>query len=44
MDIQGVLVPLVFLYWIGITIFIILLIRFLILSIKALKLYISNNS
>lgn len=44
MDIKGVLVPLVFLYWMGISILIILLIRVLLLTIKALKLYISNNS
>lgn len=44
MDIQGVLVPLVFLYWIGIAFLIILLIRVLFLAIKALKLYISKYS
>lgn len=40
MDIQGVLVPLVFLYWGGILCLIILIIKVLLLSIKALNIYI----
>lgn len=44
MDIQNILVPLVLLYWIGIGTLIITSIKALLLFIKALKLYISNEN